>query len=152
MLSEVNDKLIKEYLDIIINTPDNYVSFSKLLSDDCVWKIMPPGIIFNGVEQIGSFLKMVMSSRTRNINYKIQILNCFADRENFCVEYSHDAIITRLHIKLVENVCLICHMQDGKFDSVHEYVDTSQSILIRIHLELLPLIIKMKSFKDYISN
>lgn len=148
MLSESNQALVKEYLDIAANTPEDLVRFSKLLSDDCVWSIVPPGVTFKGIAQVRSFTGLAMGSRTHNADYKIEVRNWFADGENFCVEYFHGAIITRFRLRVVENVCLVCHMRDGKFDSVHEYVDTSRSILIWLGLRLLPLIVKVKSVRN----
>ncbi len=145
MVNEVNDRLIKEYLDIAVNASEDFDRFSALLTDDCVWYITPPGATFTGKDQVRSFSNMAMGSRTHNAEYKVEIRNWFANEDNFCVEYYHGAIITRLRIRVVENVCLVCHMRDGKFDSVHEYVDTSRSILIRIGLGLLPIIVKLKS-------
>ena len=91
---------------------------------------------------------MAMGSRSHNENNKVEIRNWFADDENFCVEYFHGAIVTKFHISVTENVCLVCHMRDGKFDRIHEYVDTSRSILISLGLKLLPLMVKKKSSND----
>ncbi len=144
MLSSENDKLIKEYLDIAVNASENIERFSKLLSDDCTWYITPPGLTFRGKEDVSSFSKMAMGSRSHNQDSKVEIRNWFTDGDNFCVEYFHGAIITRLRIRVTENVCLVCHMSDGKFDRIHEYVDTSRSLLISLGLRLLPLMIKRK--------
>jgi ketosteroid isomerase-like protein len=148
MRSEANETLIKDYLDIAVNAPENLERFSELLSDDCVWAIVPPGISFEGKAQVKAFTKMAMGSRTHDGEYKIEIRNWFTDGENFCVEYFHGAIITRFRIKVIENVCLVCHMRDGKFDRIHEYVDTSHSLLIRLGLMLLPLMVKMRSSRN----
>ncbi len=144
MLTEANAVLIKEYLDIAVNAPEDLARFSKLLSDDCVWVIMPPGIAFNGIAQVRAFTRVAMGSRAHDAEYKVEIQNWFADEDNFCVEYFHGAIISRFHLKVVENVCLVCHMRDGKFDRIHEYVDTSRSILISLGLKFLPLILWLR--------
>ena len=146
MVSETNERLIRDYLDIAVNASEDMGRFTQLLSDDCVWRIMPPGVSFNGKAQVVSFTNMAMGSRSHNAEHKIEIRNWFADGDNFCVEYFHGAIVTRFHITVTELVCLVCHMRDGQFDSVHEYVDTSQSILIGVGLKLLPLIVKLRSF------
>jgi len=148
MLSEANQTLVKDYLDIAANAPEDLERFSNLLSDDCVWKIVPPGVSFTGSAQVRSFTKMAMESRTHSDAYKIEIRTWFADGENFCVEYFHGAVITRFRLKVVENVCLVCHMRAGKFDSVHEYVDTSRSILIWLGLRVLPLIVRLRSLRN----
>ena len=148
MVNAENEKLIKEYLDIAVNASEDIDRFSELLSDDCIWFITPPGVTFSGKEQVKSFSKMAMGSRSHNENNKVEIRNWFADDENFCVEYFHGAIVTKFHISVTENVCLVCHMRDGKFDRIHEYVDTSRSILISLGLKLLPLMVKKKSSND----
>jgi ketosteroid isomerase-like protein len=148
MLSPSNEKLIRDYLDIAVNATEDLERFSALLADDCVWRIVPPGFSFNGKAQVAAFTGMAMGSRTHDPEYKIQVRNWFADGDNFCVEYFHGAIVTRFHLKVTEIVCLVCHMRDGKFDSVHEYVDTSQSLLIGLGLKLLPLIVRVRSFRD----
>ena len=45
-------------------------------------------------------------------------------------------------------------MKDGKFDQIHEYVDTSGSMLAGFGLNLLPLMTKGKEFqtKDLVMN
>lgn len=83
-----------------------------------------------------------MGSRSHNDKYGIEIQNCFTDGENFCVEYFHGALATRLKLKIAENVCLVCHMKDGKFDRIHEYVDTSGSAVVGFGLKILPLMTK----------
>ncbi len=148
MLTDANEALIKAYLEIAVNAPEDLDRFAKLLSEDCVWTIVPPGIAFEGKARVKAFTRMAMGSRTHNADYKIAIRNWFADGENFCVEYFHGAMITRFHIKVVENVCLVCHMRNGEFDQIHEYVDTSKSLLIRIGLMLLPLIVRARSLRD----
>lgn len=119
----------------------------NILTDDCVWRITPPGLEFRGKDQLRSFVKMAMGSRGHNAKYKIVIRNCFTDGENLCVEYFHGAIATRLHIRVTENVCLVCHMKEGKFDAIHEYVDTSGSMLVGFGLRLLPYMTRGKRSK-----
>jgi ketosteroid isomerase-like protein len=146
-LSKANEALIREYLDIVANAPEDLERTLKILTDNCVWRIMPPGIDFTGKDQLRSFVKLAMGSRSHNAKYGIEIRNCFTDGEYLCVEYFHGAIATRFHIKVVENVCLVCHMRDGKFDRIHEYVDTSGSRLVGFGLKLLPFITKGKKSK-----
>ncbi|MCL4489792.1 MAG: nuclear transport factor 2 family protein [Chloroflexi bacterium] len=144
MLTEENAVLIKEYLNVAVNAPENLERFAKLLNDDCTWTIVPPGITLVGAQQVRSFVRMAMGSRTHDAESKIEIRNWFADGDNFCVEYFHGAMVTRFHIRVTENVCLVCHMREGKFDRVHEYVDTSRSVLIGLGLKLFPLIFRVR--------
>ncbi len=145
--SKLNEALIREYLDIATNEPENLERTMNILTKDCVWRITPPGIEFVGKDQLRSFVKMAMGSRSHNAKYKIEIRSCFTDGENLCVEYFHGAIATKLRIKVAENVCLVCHMKEGKFDRIHEYVDTSGSMLVGFGLKLLPLMTKGKKSK-----
>ena len=147
--SSANQTLIREYLDIATNEPENLERTMKILTDDCVWRITPPGIEFAGKDQLRSFAKMAMGSRSHASRYNVQIRNCFTDGESVCIEYFHGALATRLRIKVVENVCLVCHMKDGKFDKINEYVDTSGSILVGFGLRLLPLMTKGTKSKPH---
>ena len=144
-LGNANENLIHEYLDLAVNAPEDLERFSGLLSDDCVWYIAPPGIAFQGKQQVRAFAGMAMGSRRHNAESRVEIRNWFADEENFCVEYFHAALITRLGLRVTETVCLVCHMREGKFDRIHEYVDASRSRLIRLGLALLPLMVKRRS-------
>jgi len=146
-LKEENENLIKEYLDIAVNASEDFERFLKILTDDCVYRITPPGRVFRGKDQLRAFVKKAMGSRTHTIESKIEIRNWFTDGENLCVEYYHGALATKLRIKIRENVCFVFHMRDGKFDRLHEYVDTSGSILVGFGLKLLPLITKGESSK-----
>jgi ketosteroid isomerase-like protein len=146
-LSDANERLIKEYLDIAVNASEDFERFLKILTDDCVYRITPPGRVFKGKDQLSAFVKKAMGSRTHNTESKIEIRNWFTDGENLCVEYFHGALATRLHIKIRENVCFVFHMRDGKFDRLHEYVDTSGSVLVGFGLNMLPLITKGESSK-----
>jgi hypothetical protein len=90
---------------------------------------------------------MAMGSRGHTAVYQIEVRNWFTDGERLCVEYDHAAVVTPLRLKVNEHVCLVCQMHEGKFDRIHEYVDTSQSILIGLGLRFLPLILKVRSLK-----
>ena len=144
MVSAENAKLIQEYLDIAEHASENLERFSKLLSDDCVWYITPPGLSIRGKEQVRSFSGMAMGSRSHSSKAKVEIRRWFAEGNHFCLEYNHRALISVFHIPVEETVCLVCHIREGKIDSVHEYVDTSHSLLIGLGLQLLPVILKMR--------
>jgi|SRR5579859_667645 len=145
MIDAANSALVREYLDVATHASEDLDRFAKLLTDDCVWTITPPGISFGGKAQVTAFTQMAMGSRSHSAGSQVEIRNWFADEDNFCVEYFHAALITRFHVRVTENVCLVCHMRDGKFDRIHEYVDTSQSILIGLGLRLLPLMVRQHS-------
>jgi len=149
MLSVANKKLIEEYLDIAENDSENGERFAALLTDDCVWTLMPPGMAIVGGESVRKFCDFAMGSRQHQdkSNVKAMIDNWFADEDRFCVEYYHAAIITIFRITVIENVCLVCRMRDGKFCSVNEYIDTSRSKLIWLGLKILPFIARVKGIK-----
>ena len=145
IISDNNQRLINEYLDIAENASENLGRFVALLSEDCIWSLMPPGISLNGVENVKKFVKMAMKSRKHDERTKVEIQNWFTDGEKFCVEYYHAAYVAGIKVK--ENVCLVCRMVDGKFDRVNEYVDISGSKLIGLGLRLMPLISKIKGIR-----
>ena len=147
MITKENEQLINEYLDIAVNASEDYNRFVGLLDDECVWNLMPPGISLQKIESIKKFVDFAMKSRTHNNEVNVVIKNWFADNDNFCVEYFHGAFITKFKIRVIENVCLVCKMKNGKFTRINEYVDTSSSILILCGLKLLKLICKIKKIK-----
>jgi len=155
MLSAENEKLINEYLDIAENDSENMERFENLLSDDCVWALIPPGIVIEGGASVKKFCRFAMGSRKhKGSEVKAKINNWFTDEDNFCVEYYHAAIITVFRLVVTENVCLVCKMQNGQFCAVHEYVDTSGSKLIWLGLKLMPLLARRKGilFKKTLSK
>ena len=145
-LSKANETLIQKYLEIATVT-DNMDQFAQLIADDCVWVMMATGHIFKGFEQVSSLAKTAGGTRAHDEKYKVKILNWFTDGEHFCVEYHHGAIIKGLHIKGTINICLVCHMQDGKFDRIREYVHahgTLFKLVMSLGLRVLPLMVKRK--------
>jgi len=145
VLSAENEKLIKEYLDIAENDSENMERFKNLLSDDCVWALMPPGMVIEDGESVKKFCAFAMGSRKhKGSDVKAKINNWFADEDNFCVEYYHAAIITVFRFVVIENICLVCKMRNGQFCVVHEYVDTSGSRLIWLGLKIMPLLARKK--------
>ena len=147
MENNLNDTLIQEYLDLAVNAPEDFGRFQDLLTEDCTWYITPPGIAFVGKGKVKKFGAMAMGARTHNEKLKVEIRNWFTDGTNFCVEYYHAAMITAFNIRVEENVCLVCHMKNGRFDLIHEYVDASRSFLIRFGLKILPIITRTRKTK-----
>jgi ketosteroid isomerase-like protein len=147
MLSKENEYLIKEYLDIAENASEDYDRFINILSEDCVWNIMPPGISIIGLDSVKKIVSFAMKSRKHNDKVKVKIKNWFTDGEKLCVEYFHAAFITIFKIKVIENVCFVFEMKNGKFTKLNEYVDTSGSKLIGFGLKMLLIIAKIKGAK-----
>ncbi len=148
-LSPANEALIQDYLEIATVT-DDMDRFSQLIADDCVWVMMPTGHAFKGFEQVSELSKTAGGTRAHDEDYRVKILNWFTDGEHFCVEYHHGAIIKRLRIKGTINICLVCHMREGKFDRIHEYVHAHGiffKLIMNLGLRVLPLLVKRKSSK-----
>lgn len=147
VLSQANESLIQQYLEIATVT-DDMDHFSQLIADNCVWVMMPTSHTFKGFEQVSSLAKTAGGTRVHDEEHKVKILNWFTDGEYFCVEYQHGAIIKRLHINGTINICLVCHMREGKFDRIHEYVHAHGfffKLVMNIGLRFLPLMVKGKS-------
>jgi len=147
MLSTENENLIREYLDIAENDSKNIERFASLLSDECTWALMPPGIIIEGGDSVKKFCGYAMGARKHKGKIKAKINNWFADEDKLCVEYFHAAIITIFQITVIENVCLVCKMKNGQFTAINEYIDTSGSKLIWIGLKIMPLIARLKGIR-----
>lgn len=145
-LSPANEALIQTYLDIATHT-DDMEQFSHLIAEDCVWVMMPTGHAFTGYAQVSTLAKLAEGTRRHNDAYTVKILNWWTDGEQFCVEYQHGAIIQRLPIRGTENICLVCHMREGQFDRIHEYVHAHGflfKLVISLGLRVLPLLVKRK--------
>lgn len=148
-LSPANEALIQDYLEIATVT-DDMDRFSQLIADDCVWVMMPTGHAFKGFEQVSSLAKTAGGTRAHDEEYRVKIRNWFTDGEHFCVEYHHGALIKRLRIQGTINICLVCHMREGKFDRIHEYVHAHGiffKLIMNLGLRVLPLLVKRKSSK-----
>ncbi len=77
MISTENEQLVREYLDIAVSASEDLGRFAELLSADCVWYITPPGIAFQGKEQVRAFAGMAMGSRSHRADSKVEIRNWF---------------------------------------------------------------------------
>jgi ketosteroid isomerase-like protein len=146
-LSQANVALIQEYLRIATVT-DDMDRFSQLLTEDCVWVMMPTGHAFRGFEQVSALAKTAGGTRTHDEAHRVTILNWFAQGDDFCVEYQHGAVIKRLGVSGAINICLVCHMREGKFERVHEYVHAHGllfKLVMWIGLRFLPLMVKARA-------
>jgi hypothetical protein len=145
-LHPANEALIQAYLDIATNT-DDMNHFSQLIAQDCVWVMMPTGHAFTGYAQVSALAKLAGGTRRHNDAYKVKILNWWTDGEQFCVEYQHGAILQRLPIRGTINICLVCHMRDGQFDRIHEYVHAHGflfKLVMSLGLRVLPVLVQRK--------
>lgn len=149
-LNPANEALIQAYLDIATNT-DDMNHFSQLIAQDCVWVMMPTGHAFTGYSQVSTLAKLAGGTRRHNDEYKVEILNWWTDGEQFCVEYHHGAILQRLPIKGTINICLVCHMREGQFDRVHEYVHAHGfwfKLVMSLGLRALPQLVRRKASQE----
>ncbi len=141
MLSQANERLIQEYLDITAHDSENLERVMKLMTDDCVWVMEPTGDTYRGSEELRAFVGAAMSSRTHTGQYSIQINHWFTNGEYLCIEYTHGAILTGVRVKVRKGVARYCttfHMRDGKFDQVHEYINGTTFLAYL----LMPLLLK----------
>jgi hypothetical protein len=152
-VSQTNEQLIKDYLEIATVTDDINL-WTKLITDDCVFVLMLGGYRFKGSKKVALFAKTAGGMRTHNKENTIRITNWFTDGENLCVEYTHgfnSLLGLPIKVKDAGSFCLVFHMQDGKFDSIHEFIDTGgvlKSLLAGFFLGFIVWRTKMKSAND----
>jgi ketosteroid isomerase-like protein len=153
MTNEANKKLVQEYLEIAAVT-DDIDRATKLFTDDCVYVLSPGGYTFRGARAFAMFAKTWGGERTHDKTHKINITKWFSDDENLCIEYTHgfnSLFGLPIKIKNATTICLVFHTRDGKFDSLHEYIDTGgvlKSLLASIILGIMVWWIKMKLSKN----
>jgi hypothetical protein len=155
VISQANEALIQEYLDIVANDSANLDRTMGLMADDCVWVMEPTGDMYSGREELRAFIETAMSSRTHTGQYSIQITNWFTNGEYLCIEYTHGAIltVTGVRVKVRKgggSICITLHMRDGKFDQVHEYMNGTTFLAYL----LTPLMLKgyMRQVKNKMSK
>jgi hypothetical protein len=135
-ISEENEALIREYLDIVEGDSENLERTMDLMSDECVWVMEPTGDTYEGREEIRAFIDASMLGRTHDDRYSIQIIDWFATNERLCIEYTHGAVLAGtwsagLKGKIEKGVlryCITYHMREGKFDTVREYIQGTTPI------------------------
>lgn len=131
-LTEETRDLVEELLDLMLNDSENLERTMNLLTDDCTWVIEPGVSEYHGSNEIRAFVDTAMSGRKHDEKHKIEVLNHFADNENLCIEYTHSAVLTgemTAGIKGTLNpgaarYCMTHHILDGKFDRIHEYINS----------------------------
>ena len=120
--------LVQELLDLMINDSENLERTMRLLTEDCVWVLEPGATEYHGTRELRAFVGTAMSGRKHDETHKIEVLNCFYDNENVCIEYTHSAILigkVKAGIKPgTARYCMAYHIRDGKFDRVHEYINS----------------------------
>lgn len=124
--------LVEELLDLMANDSENLERTMRLLTDDCTWVIEPGVTEYHGSNKIRAFVSVAMSGRKHDETHKIQILNYFADNENVCIEYAHGAVLTGKMTAGIKRelkpgqarYCMTYHIKSGKFDRVHEYINS----------------------------
>lgn len=145
MVDGVNEVLVLEMLDLMVNDSENLERTLKHLTDDCVWVMEPGGTEYHGMEQLRTYIEIAMSSRGHDTGtHRIEVLNWFTAGENLCIEYTHGLVSTgKLLPRSIGGVeagvlryCITYHIRDGKFDRVHEYIN-STSVLWNFFMPIL---------------
>ncbi len=120
--------LVEELLELMVNDSESLERTMKLLSDDCVWVIELGVTEYHGTKELRAFVGTAMSGRKHDETHKIEVLNSFYDAENVCIGYTHSAILSgriKAGIKPgTARYCMAYHIRDGKFDRVHEYINS----------------------------
>jgi len=137
-LMNPNAFVVNELLELFDDS-ENLERTMKLIGEDCVWVMEPGGSEYHGHAEIRAFVDVAMSGRTHDEGHRMEVLNWFADAgyENLCVEYTHGAKLTgkmtagiKANFKTgVSRYCITYHIQGGKIDRVHEYINSTSSWL-----------------------
>jgi SnoaL-like domain len=132
-LSEANQALIHEYLDIVEHDSENLERTMRLFAEDILFELEPTGDVYRGKPAMQAFVEVAMSGRTHSGQYTIQITNWFTDGEQLCIEYTHGGILTGVYSAGLQasfkqglvRYCITYHMCDGKFDRMHEFIQAT---------------------------
>src|SRR4051794_24259738 len=138
--------LIAEYFDIV--KTDNYQRFGDIITDDCVFSLMPIGHTFKGRRDVMGFVLAAGGARRHDNKSHVEITNWFTAGDHFCVEYTHHLMVRPFGYRTkIDGYCMVFHMQGGKFDEIREYINPSgvvMSILTTYLLRLLPVAARIK--------
>lgn len=138
MVNEANEALVKDMLDLMVNDSENLERTLSHMTEDCVWVMEPGGTEYHGMEQLRTYIGIAMGSRTHDTgSHKVEVLNCFTANENLCIEYTHGLVSTGKILygfkggvmTGVLRYCITYHIRDGKFDRVHEYINSTSALL-----------------------
>ena len=146
MVSELNKPLLEEMLDLMVNDSENLERTLKHFTEDCVWVMEPGGTEYRGMEQLRTYIGIAMSGRTHDKDsHRIEIVGAFGDEENLCIEYTHGMVATgkltggyKTRVKTgILRYCITYHIREGRFDRVHEYINSTSTA----YNVLLPLLL-----------
>ena len=147
MQTKTHVNLINEYFEIV--KTDAYDRFGDIITDDCIFALMPTGHTFRGREDVMGFVMASGGARKHDNRSQVEITNWFTTGDYLCVEYVHHLIIKFLrHRTKIDGYCLVFHMRDGKFDEIREYINPSgiaMSILTTYILRILPFVARIKA-------
>jgi hypothetical protein len=132
-LTEANQALIREYLDIVEHDSENLERTMRLFADDILFELEPTGDVYRGKQAMQAFVNVAMSGRTHASQYSIKVTNWFTDGEQLCIEYTHGGILTGVYSAGIQasfkqgvaRYCITYHMRDGKFDRMHEFIQAT---------------------------
>lgn len=148
-----NEQLAADLIDLMTHDSENLDRTLAMMADDCIWVMEPGGTEYYGKEEIQTFAGIAMSLRTHdNGENRMEVTNHFISGDQLCLEYSHGMVGTNFLTKLlvtgfrgkirtgVTRYCMVYHIREGKFDSVHEYINTTsvwQSLMLPIGMNYL---------------
>jgi hypothetical protein len=143
MSSRTNDALVKEFIGAM--RADDKEHVLRLISDDCAWLVVPWGYTACGYEEVATFLGVAQTTRTHEAakGQHIEIDGWFTDGEHLCVEITNIASFPWFKsVKAAQRICLVLHIKNGRFDTVHEYFKAPFPISLIIRL--VPLVTRIR--------
>jgi ketosteroid isomerase-like protein len=143
MSSRTNEALVKEFIGAL--RADDKEHVLRLISDDCAWLVVPWGYTASGYEEVAAFLGVAQTTRTHQAakGQYIEIDGWFTDGDHLCVEITNIASFPWFKsVKAAQRICLVLHIKNGRFDSVHEYFKAPFPISLIIRL--VPLVTRMR--------
>ena len=151
--ARANERLCDDLIDLMTHDSENLERTLAMMSEDCIWVMEPGGTEYCGKEEIQTFAEIAMSLRTHDTgDNRLEVTNRFCFGDQLCLEYSHGMVGTNSLTKLlvtgfrgrirtgVTRYCMVYHICHGKFDSVHEYINSTsvwQSFLLPIDMNYL---------------
>jgi len=136
-----SNALVQEFVNAVAADEKEHVL--RLLSEDCIWEVVPWGYTARGHREVTAFLGVASKTRTyKDTGQRIQINNWFTDGQYLCVELTNIASLSILpSVKARQRICLTLHIRGDKFDQVHEYFKAPFPISLIIRL--VPFVARM---------
>ncbi|GAB03486.1 hypothetical protein GII30_20910 [Gordonia amarae] len=120
------DGVVKKYLNAVAD--QNFQQFGELITEDCEFTLVPIGYTWRGREQVIGALTVSGDGEGTGGGRKVRITNSFANADQVLLEYEREATIAGRTI-VIDGYCWIAHIQDGRIDSVREYINPSNPVI-----------------------